>query len=230
MLLDGHTVCAMSRSPSLARSSVDAAHLAALRTYWKRHACFPSMPKLCDVLSLRSTASVFGVVGRLTEAGYLQRVDRRIAPTKKFFARRLLPANWHSQRPEPDEAPELITLDDYLMDSPERSSFAKVRDDGMKGEGIFAGDMVVFECNVPTRPGDTVVAIVEGQPLVRTLQLDQAGNYFLQPSNPAYQPFVPEVSLEVLGVVIGMFRKTRVASPQPAPAARLAVAAAPTPP
>lgn len=68
----------------------DAQYLALLRTQWKRHNAFPSMAKLCDVLGLSSTASVFGVVSRLTEAGYLERVESRIAPTKRFFARPVL--------------------------------------------------------------------------------------------------------------------------------------------
>lgn len=47
----------------------DEKYLAALRTYWKANSTFPSMAKLCDVLGLSSTSSVFALVSRLTEAG-----------------------------------------------------------------------------------------------------------------------------------------------------------------
>lgn len=62
-------------------------HLVAMQRHWKAYRTFPPMSKLATVLGLSSTAGVFGVIGRLTDAGYLQRVDRRIAPTKRFFER-----------------------------------------------------------------------------------------------------------------------------------------------
>ena len=68
----------------------DEKHFAKLRTHRKRHAAFPSMAKLCDTVGLSSTSSVFALVGRLVDAGYLERVEGRIAPTRKFFARPLL--------------------------------------------------------------------------------------------------------------------------------------------
>ncbi|MDB5823674.1 MAG: LexA family transcriptional regulator [Herminiimonas sp.] len=60
----------------------DTTYLAALRTYWKRNQTFPSMAKLCDVVGLSSTSSVFALIGRLAAAGYLDRVEGRIAPQR----------------------------------------------------------------------------------------------------------------------------------------------------
>ena len=45
----------------------DAEYLAKLRSYWKRHQTFPSMGKLCDVVGLSSTSSVFELVRRLRQ-------------------------------------------------------------------------------------------------------------------------------------------------------------------
>ena len=59
-------------------------------TYYRRNLAFPSMAKLCAVLGLASTSSVFALVGRLAADGYLERTEGRIAPTKKFFARPML--------------------------------------------------------------------------------------------------------------------------------------------
>ncbi len=66
--------------------TTDGRHLAALRTHWRRHKAFPAMAKLAGTLGLSSSGSVFAVVGRLTEAGFLERVEGRIAPTRKFFS------------------------------------------------------------------------------------------------------------------------------------------------
>lgn len=188
----------------------DEQYLALLRTQWKRHNAFPSMARLCEVLGLSSTSSVFGVIGRLTDAGYLERVDGRVAPTKKFFARPLLgPVRAGVPQPVSQEAPEVLTLDDYLIDEPNRTSLMKVRGDSMKDAGIFEGDLVVIEHNTPTKPGDIVVACADNELTVKTLQLDSTGKFYLQPANDAFQPIVPRTSLEVLGVVIGVVRRTR---------------------
>ena len=65
----------------------DTRHLAKLRAYWDKHQAFASMAKLRVVVGMTSTASVFEMVGRLVDAGYLQRIEGRIAPTQLFFSR-----------------------------------------------------------------------------------------------------------------------------------------------
>ena len=64
----------------------DQQHLDALRRYWRESKAFPSMAKLADVLGLASAGGVFKVVGRLVDAGFLERVEGRIAPASAFFA------------------------------------------------------------------------------------------------------------------------------------------------
>jgi len=188
----------------------DEKHLAKLRTHWKRHAAFPSMAKLCDTVGLSSTSSVFALVGRLVDAGYLERVEGRIAPTRKFFARPLLsPVRAGQPQPASQEEPEVLTIDDYLVDDPNRTSLHKVRGDSMKDVGILEGDLVVVEHHTPTKPGDIVVAWADNELTVKTLLLDPQGRYYLQPANSAYKPIFPATSLEVMGVVIGVVRKTR---------------------
>jgi repressor LexA len=97
----------------------------------------------------------------LAEAGYLERVEGRIAPTRKFFARPLL-GSLRAGQPQPatQEEPEVLTVDDYLIDDPNRSAFVKVRGDSMKDAGVVDGDLVVVETNAATKPGDIVVAVV----------------------------------------------------------------------
>lgn len=120
----------------------DEKYLAALRTYWKANSAFPSMAKLCDVLGLSSTSSVSGLIGRLVEAVYLQRLEGRIALSKKFFAHPLLGLVRAGQpQPVSQEEPELLTLDDYLIDEPNRTSLHRVRGDSMKDGRIFDGDL-----------------------------------------------------------------------------------------
>lgn len=132
----------------------DAGHLARLQRYWKQHRAFPAMSKLCEVVELSSSASVFRMVGRLKEAGCLQRLDGRVAPGKMFFARPLLgPVRAGSPEPEAQSASEVPTLDDFLIDQPDRTSLHRVRGDSMTGAGIEEGDLVAVEHNAATKRG-----------------------------------------------------------------------------
>lgn len=188
----------------------DDKHLATLRAYYKGTGAFPSMPRLCEVLGLASTSSVFALVGRLSKAGFLKRVDGRIVPTKLFFARPLL-GSVRAGHPQPaDQAePEVLTLDDYLIDDPNRTSLHKVRGDSMRDAGILEGDLVVVEHNAPAAPGDIVVAVVDGEMTVKTLRRTSEGRFYLEAANPAYPEIHPKTSLEVLGVVVSVCRRMR---------------------
>lgn len=188
----------------------DDKYLAAMRAYWKRHMAFPSMVKLCVVLGLSSTSSVFALVGRLCDAGYLERTEGRIAPGKLFFARPMLgPVRAGLPQPVSQEEPGLLSLDDYLIDEPNSTSLHRVRGDSMKDAGIFENDIVVVEHNSPTKPGDIVVAYADDELTVKVLRLDADGKYFLEAANPAYKPIHPAHSLELLGVVVSVVRRVR---------------------
>jgi repressor LexA len=188
----------------------DDKYLDLLRTYWKRHNAFPPMAKLCNVVGLSSTSSIFALVGRLVDVGYLERTEGRIAPTRKFFARPLL-GSVRAGLPQSatQEEPELVTIDDYLIDEPNRTSLHRVQGDSMRDAGILDGDLLAVEHNTPTSAGDIVVACVDDELTVKTLQLDGQGRYFLQPANPNYAPIHPKTSLEIFGVVIGLVRRLR---------------------
>lgn len=188
----------------------DDKHLATLREYYKRVGAFPSTPKLCEVLGLSSTSSVFALIGRLNAAGYVERVDGRVVPTRKFFGRPLL-GSVRAGQPQPADQsePEVITLDDYLIDQPNRTSLHKVRGDSMRDVGILEGDLVAVEQNAPTAPGDIVVALVDGEITVKTLRRDDEGKFYLEAANPAYPPIRAKTSLEILGAVVSVCRRVR---------------------
>jgi repressor LexA len=187
----------------------DAEHLFALQQYWKRYRTFPSRARLTGVLGLASPAGVFGVIGRLTRAGYPERVDTRIAPTKMFFMRPVLGAVG-AGRPHLMPGHYVpLALDDPLIDAPSRTSLHRVRDNSMRDVGILDGDLTIVELRAPTQPGDIVLAVNDGDITVKTLRRDDDGSYFLEPANAAFEPIYPATSLEVLGVVIGVVRRLR---------------------
>jgi hypothetical protein len=118
----------------------DTPHLHALQRYWRAHKAFPSMAKLTEVLGLRSTGGVFKVVGRLVVAGYLERVEARIAPTAKFFERPFVAGAEAETR-----LAEAWSLDEYLVAQPDKTSLVRVPNDALKHRGIFKGDVALVE-------------------------------------------------------------------------------------
>lgn len=196
----------------MADMTTDQAHLEKLRTYWKRHHAFPSMAKLREVVGLSSTASVFDLVTRLKDAGYVQRVEGRIAPTKRFFARPLL-GSVRAGVPQPREAEEddfeVLTLDDYLVPDPNRTFLARVKGDSMRDAALVDGDLVVVQKNCPTRVGDIVVAVVDGAVTVKFLRQEPGGRFYPRAANPEYADIFPDGELEILGVVVGQCRTYR---------------------
>ncbi len=188
----------------------DEKHLNALRVYWKEHKAFPSMAKLAEVLGLASSGGVFKVVGRLVDAGFLERVDGRIAPTRDFFALPVL-GRVRAGLPQMEDQSaglEALGVEDYLIRHPERTVLCRVRGDSMKDAGMLDGDMVVVERNRPTKAGDIVVALVDNEVTVKYLYpLKSSGGWVLKPANPDYPEIIAHQSLEVLGVVVGVFRR-----------------------
>lgn len=169
------------------------------------------MAKLTEVLGLSSTGGVFKVLGRLTDAGYLERVEGRIAPTKRFFERPVL-GQVRAGLLQPaghDDLDDRLSVEDYLVEHPERTSFCHVSGDSMKDAGLLDGDVAVVEANTLPRPGDIVVAVVDNQLTVKYLRMDPSGAWVLEAANVAYEPIRPKGSLEVLGVVTGSFRRGR---------------------
>jgi SOS regulatory protein LexA len=192
-------------------AATDKQHLEKLRSYWKQHHAFPSMAKLCEVVGMASTASVFDMVSRLKDAGYVQRVEGRIAPTKRFFARPLVGqvrAGLPQARQDGDDF-EVLTIDDYLVPDPNRTFLARVKGDSMRDASLLDGDMVVVQKNVPTRVGDIVVAVVDSHVTVKFLRQQPGGRFYLQPANAAFADIFPTGELEILGVVVGSFRSYR---------------------
>ncbi len=188
----------------------DQKHLNALRIYWKENKAFPSMAKLADVLGLASSGGVFKVIGRLADAGYLERVEGRIAPKRAFFALPVMGQVRAGLPQEQDQSAglEMVGVEDYLIQNPERTVFCRVRGDSMKDAGMLDGDMVVVERNRPTKTGDIVVALVDNELTVKYLHpLKGSGGWVLKPANPDYPDIVAQQSLEVLGVVVGLFRR-----------------------
>ncbi|MFO1398969.1 MAG: LexA family transcriptional regulator [Burkholderiales bacterium] len=189
--------------------SNDRSYLTTLQDYYARHRALPSYASIGTLLGLRSKSSVAALVARLKLSGFLESTpDRRLAPTRRFFARPLAEAPVRAGLPEAidDSEADALTIDDYLIERPSSTVLIRVKGDSMMDAGIFDGDLVVVEKRPSAQKGDIVVAIVDNQFTLKRLDLE-AGKFVLKPENKAYPVIRPEGALEIFGVMVGLVRK-----------------------
>lgn len=77
----------------------------------------------------------------------------------------------------------------------------------MKDAAILDGDYVLVRSRPDARPGEIVVAVIDGESTLKRLR--QEGDQFvLSPENPAYEdiPVPPEETFRIAGVVVGVLR------------------------
>ena len=189
--------------------SNDRSYLARLQDYYAAHRALPSYASIGALLGLRSKSSVAALVARLKLAGFVESTpDRRLAPTRRFFARPLAANPVRAGLPEAadDSEADALTIDDYLIERPSDTVLIRVKGDSMIDAGILEGDLVVVEKRHDARKGDIVVAIVDNQFTLKRLDVDR-GEFILRAENKGYAPIRPEGALEIFGVMVGLVRK-----------------------
>jgi repressor LexA len=189
--------------------SNDRSYLARLQDYYAAHRALPSYASIGLLLGLRSKSSVAALVARLKLAGFVESTpDRRLAPTRRFFARPLAANPVRAGLPEAadDSEADALTIDDYLIERPSDTVLIRVKGDSMIDAGILEGDLVVVEKRHDARKGEIVVAIVDNQFTLKRLDVDR-GEFILRAENKGYAPIRPEGALEIFGVMVGLVRK-----------------------
>jgi DNA polymerase V len=89
--------------------------------------------------------------------------------------------------PADDYVEGRIDLNGVLIPRPLATFFMRVRGEAMRGDGIVDGDLLVIDRSVDARPGMVVVAVHEGEFLLRRLQR-RGGRLVLVASDGASPP------------------------------------------
>ena len=113
-------------------------------------------------------------------------------------------AGWPS--PAEEELLDTMSFDEYLVPNWEAAYILRVKGDSMTGAGIHPGDMVLVERDVNPRPGDIVIAEVDGQWTMKYFR-QHGRRVSLEAANPAYPPIVPQQELKIAAVVRAVIRK-----------------------
>ena len=95
-----------------------------------------------------------------------------------------------------------LDLNQYLVPNPVGTFFVRVAGDSMIGAGIHPGDLLVVDRCLEATHGKVVIAVIDGELLVKRLQLRE-GQVALLAENPHYSPLLlqGEMDLTIWGVV-----------------------------
>lgn len=192
-------------------SQKEAEYLARLRDYYAAWKSIPSYATLCKVFGVASKSWVKAILERLAESGFLERTPDGVwVPSRQFFSRPLVDAKVPAGMPisVSDSAGEALIIDELLVDVPSKTVLIPVKGNSMVDAGIFDGDIAVVEKRNVANVGDIVVAIVDGEFTLKTLDREGEG-FVLRPQNSAYPVIRAQGSLEIFGVLVGLVRKYR---------------------
>ena len=176
--------------------------------FHKKHRRLPSYSEIMELAGFKSKNSVFRIVKKLIEDGFLQKDGAgKLVPDKIYGQTKVLgqvQAGFPS--PAEEELVDTISLDEYLIENKDATFMLKVSGDSMIGAGIMEGDMVLADRSVTPRPGQIVIAEVDSEWTMKYLRKTN-GKLWLEAANKKYGPIRPEEELKIAAVVKAVIRK-----------------------
>src|SRR3569832_1064008 len=177
-------------------------------SFYKKHKRMPLYKELMTLTGFRSKNAVFKLIGKLVEDGVVRKdpaghlVPRDLGIGIPLLG--LVEAGFPSAAEE--EVLDVMDFDEYLTPNKESSYILKVKGDSMIDAGIQPGDMVVAERKAQYKPGQIVIANVDGEFTMKYLR-KKGSDYYLEPANQKYKPIYPTESFRIEAVVTAEDRK-----------------------
>ena len=189
------------------RTADDAAYLANSRTIRRWRSRRPTAP--CGRCWACARGWGWPGPGPARKAGFLDAIRITAGSRPRGSSRGRWPMRGPGRRASriPDGG-EAGSIDAWLVRQPSHTVLIPVTGDSMIEAGIQPGDRVVVERDVPARPGDLVIAVIDNEFTLKTLAVED-GEAVLVPANPAYPVLRPGDRLQVFGVVVGFIRSYR---------------------
>lgn len=112
--------------------------------------------------------------------------------------------------PADDYVADTLDLNDHLMPRKEASFLLRAKGDSMIGTGIHDGDILVIDRSLTPTHGRVVIATLDGQFTVKTLEKAR-GKIRLLPANPDFEPIEikDEQELQIWGVVTSVIHSLK---------------------
>ncbi|MBL43029.1 MAG: DNA polymerase V [Rhodospirillaceae bacterium] len=109
--------------------------------------------------------------------------------------------------PADDHTENKLDLNEYLIQKPAATFFARVEGESMKNSGIFDGDLLIVDRSLYPQEKDIVIAVIQGEMTLKRLKKINE-SWLLSAENSLF-PDIPidENGCEIWGVVIHSIRK-----------------------
>jgi len=186
-----------------------------LKSYRTRHAQPPSYEEIREHFGFASLNSVRKHLQQLERKGYIrspwgnQKRALELVEEEAPAGAVSLPLLGYVAAGTPIEAPEIpesVEIPETLLRHGEHYAL-QVRGDSMIDDGIHDGDVLVVQRREQAEPGQTVVALVEGEATVKRYYR-QGRQIELRPANASYQPILAdEEDVRLRGIVVGLLRR-----------------------
>lgn len=93
----------------------------------------------------------------------------------------------------------ILDLNEYLVQNKTSTFLLRVKGDSMRDIGIFDGSILVVDKSLEPMDGNTVIAAVDGEFLVKIYRI-QGKKHMLVAANKDYQPIIIDETVTVWGV------------------------------
>ena len=192
-----------------------------IKKYMVEHGFPPSVREICKGMDLNSPATVHAHLKQLEKKGIIRKesnkfrtiellVDNEFAKKNDELIKVPLLGKVSCGNPiEAIEQPdEFFDLPASLIPSRETIFTLKCSGDSMINVGIYDGDYVIIQKQKIARNGEIVVALTEENEVTLKTFYKEKDHIRLQPENCTLDPIIVP-NCEILGKVIGVFRKMR---------------------
>jgi repressor LexA len=178
-----------------------------VRGFFERHRRMPSFSELMKLWGFKTKSAVNYRVEQLLQAGIIGKDGSgRLLPRWDSGVRLLGLVEAGFPSPAEEELLDVMSFDEYLTPNKEASYILRVKGDSMIDAGIREGDMVIVERRAQYKPGEIVVASVDGEYTMKYLR-KKGVSYYLEPANKNYPLIHPTESFKVEAVVVAVVRK-----------------------
>ncbi len=179
-----------------------------LVSFYRNQKRMPTYAEMMDLFEVRSKSVVSYWIEKLIEKGILEKDAQGFLKLSGISFGIPLVGNVAAGLPVSAEenAHDVVSMDEYLVDKPDSSFLLRVTGDSMIGAGIMEGDLVIVERNRTPKKGDIVLAEVDGQWTMKYFQR-QGREIVLEAANPAYPTIYPKEELKIGGVITASVRK-----------------------
>src|SRR5512145_2721983 len=179
-----------------------------LVAFYRNQKRMPTYTEMMDLFEVRSKSVVSYWIDKLIEKGILEKDAQGYLKLSGISFGIPLVGSVAAGLPTSAEenAHDVVSMDEYLVQKPETSFLLSVTGDSMIGAGIMEGDLVVVDRNRSPKNGDIVLAEVDGQWTMKYFRR-RGREVVLEAANPAYPAIYPREELKIGGVITASFRK-----------------------